>query len=313
MLRIAARRLLLSIPLLLIVSAITFVLQSFVPGDPATSLLGVNATPEQYAALRQELRLDEPLLVRYLDYLANVLSGNLGTSIFTGDAVTTTLLQRLPVSLSLVIATTVVAALIGLVLGVLSATRTGFIRRAVDVLSLVGSSLPNFWVGLVLTSIFAVTLAVLPATGYVPFQDSPSGWALALILPVAALSLHGIASIAKMMRDGMMSALSQDYIRTLRASGVPHRSLVWKHALRNSSVSFATMIGLVFVNAISGAVVVENVFVLPGLGTLAVDATNRHDIPVIQGVALAFTVLVVITNFVVDIAYGLIDPKVRVS
>jgi len=147
----------------------------------------------------------------------------------------------------------------------------------------------------------------------VPFEVSPQLWFMALVLPVAALALNGIASIAKVARDGVMTAMSQDYIRTLRASGVPERSLIWKHALRNSGLGLVTMAGLIFVAALSGTIMVETVFVLPGLGSLAVDATNRHDIPVLQGVALAFTVLVVIVNLLVDIAYGIIDPKVRVS
>lgn len=313
MFRIAGRRLLMSIPLLFVVSIITFVLQSFVPGDPARSLLGVNATEEQYAALRSQLNLDKSIPEQYWLYLQGVFRGDLGTSIFSGDAVTTTLMQRLPVSLSLTIVCTIVAALLGVLMGVLSATQRGAARRVVDVLSLLGSSLPNFWVGLVLTSIFAVSLALLPATGYTPFGDSPSGWLIGLILPVTALALHGIASISKVMRDGILNAMNQDYIRTLRASGVPNGSLIWRHALRNSSLSLCTMVGLVFINALAGAVLVENVFVLPGLGSLAVSATNQHDIPVVQGVALAFTIIVIIVNFAVDMAYGLIDPKVRVS
>ncbi|KQV07251.1 ABC transporter permease [Leifsonia sp. Root112D2] len=313
MLRIIVRRLLISIPLLFVVSVITFVLQSFVPGDPARSLLGVFATPEQYAALRQTLHLNEPILGQYWIYLTGVFHGDLGTSIFTGDPVLTTLGQRVPVSLSIILGGTLVSALIGISLGVFSATRGRVLRRVIDVVSLAGFALPNFWVGLVLASIFAVSLAILPATGYIPFAQSPSGWAQSLILPVAALALYGIASIAKVARDGVMTAMGMDYIRTLRASGVPERSLVWKHALRNSGLSISTMIGLVFVGSLSGTIMVEYVFVLPGLGSLAVDATNKHDIPVIQGVALAFTVLVVIVNLIVDIAYGIIDPKVRLS
>lgn len=313
MLRIILRRILISIPLLFVVSILTFVLQSFLPGDPARTVLGVDATEEQYRALRDQLLLDEPVLTQYWHYLKGVFGGDLGSSIYTGQDVIVTLGQRIPVSLALIVGGVLVSLVIGVAFGVFSATRGPLVRRTVDVLSLVGFALPSFWVGLVLAAIFAVALGILPATGYVPFEVSPQLWFMALVLPVAALALNGIASIAKVARDGVMTAMSQDYIRTLRASGVPERSLIWKHALRNSGLGLVTMAGLIFVAALSGTIMVETVFVLPGLGSLAVDATNRHDIPVLQGVALAFTVLVVIVNLLVDIAYGIIDPKVRVS
>jgi peptide/nickel transport system permease protein len=311
MFRLIARRVLLSVPLLLVVTAITFVLASLIPGDPARSLLGPSATPAQYEALRQALHLNQPVFVQYWDYLINLLHGNLGQSIFTGEEVSQTLAERLPVSLALIIAGTIVAFVIGIVLGVLSATRGRAVSRFVDVFSLVGGSLPNFWVGLVLTAFFAVTLGILPATGYVPFAFSPEQWALSLILPVAALSLSGIATIAKVARDGISTALSQEFVRTLRAAGVPRRVLIWKHALRSSSVSLVTVVGVIFVASLSGTILVENVFVLPGLGSLAVAATARQDIPVIQGVALAFTVVTIVVNLLVDISYGLLNPKVR--
>jgi len=311
MLRLIVRRLLLSIPLLLAVTAITFVLASLIPGDPARSLLGPSATPQQYEALRQALHLNEPIAIQYRDYILNMLHGDLGHSIFTGENVAHTLANRLPVSLSLIIGGTIVALVIGILLGVLSATRGRGFARFVDVFSLVGGALPNFWVGLVLVAFFAVTLMVLPATGYVPFGMSPSQWALSLILPVIALSLSGIAMIAKVVRDGVSTALSQDFVRTLRAAGVPRRVLIWKHALRSSSVSLVTVVGVIFVASLSGTILVENVFVLPGLGSLAVAATARQDIPVIQGVALAFTIITIIVNLLVDVSYGLLNPKVR--
>ncbi|THG31583.1 ABC transporter permease [Naasia lichenicola] len=311
MLRLIARRVLLSIPLLVAVTAITFFLQSLIPGDPARSLLGGSATQEQLDALRQTLHLDQPVLIQYRDYLAGVLHGDLGRSIFTGEDVGQTLANRLPVSLSLIIGGTVVALLIGILLGVLSATRGRAVARFVDVFSLVGGALPNFWVGLILASFFAVTLLLLPATGYVPFEFSPSLWASSLILPVAALSLSGIATIAKVVRDGISTAMTQDFIRTLRAAGVPRRVLIWRHALRNSAVSLVTVVGVIFVASLSGTILVENVFVLPGLGSLAVTATSRQDIPVIQGVALAFTIVTIVVNLLVDVSYGLLNPKVR--
>ena len=311
MLRIITRRLLLSIPLILVVSGITFVLESLVPGDPARSLLGVNATPQQYATLRETLHLNQPLIQQYWLYLGNVFRGNLGTSIFTDQAVTEVVASRLPVTLSLVIGATVVAAAVGTLLGVYSATRGRISRRVVDVVSLLGNALPGFWVALVLSAIFAVDLAWFPATGFTSFTQSPQAWLSSLVLPVVALAIGGVAVIAKVTRDAMLATLQLDYIRTLRASGVSPRSVVWRHALRNSSLALVTTIGLTMISFFAGAVIIENVFVLPGLGNIVVSATNEHDIPVVQGIALTFAVIVIVINLLVDIAYGLLNPKVR--
>jgi peptide/nickel transport system permease protein len=309
--RIIRRRLVLSLPLVVIVSAITFALESFVPGDPARALLGVNATPEQYDALRRAMHLDEPLVQQFGLYLRGAVHGDLGHSIFTGESVLRLIGERLPVTLALLIGATLVASAVGVLFGVYSATRGRISRRVVDVVSLLGNAIPNFWVGLVLATVFAVALGWFPATGYVPFAESGADWLASLVLPVTALAIGGVALIAKVTRDAMLSTLRMDYIRTLRASGVTPRSLVWKHALRNSGLTVATAIGLTMISFIPGTVLVENVFVLPGLGNAVVDATNQHDIPVVQGIALTFTVMVIVVNLLVDIVYGLLNPKVR--
>lgn len=313
MLHLIVRRLALSIPLLFIVSITTFAVQSFLPGDPALSLLGVNSTPEQREAFRDALHLDEPLLVQYWIYLQGVLSGDLGTSLYTGQPVITTISQRLPVSLTLIVLGLIVAAVVGVVLGILSATRGRFLRRVVDVGSVIGGALPNFWLGLVLSFVFAGALGWFPSTGFVNFSTSPSLWLASLVLPVTALSIAAIGIVAKVTRDQMLTTLNQSFVRNLRAAGIPERSIIGKHALRNSSSAILTVLGLVFVGSLSGTVLIENVFVLPGLGTLAVAATARQDIPVIQGIALTFTVIVIVVNLLIDIAYGLLNPKVEIS
>jgi peptide/nickel transport system permease protein len=182
----------------------------------------------------------------------------------------------------------------------------------VDVSSLIGNALPNFWVALMLVAIFAIGLGIFPATGYTYFVDSPSEWAMSLVLPVIALGLGGIALVAKVTRDGMLTTLELDHIRTLRASGVSRRSLIWKHSLRNSGIAVVTVIGLTLISFVSGSILIENVFALPGLGTLIVTATSKHDVPVVQGLAITFTLIVIFTNLIVDIVYGLLNPKVRI-
>jgi peptide/nickel transport system permease protein len=313
MLRLIVRRLLLSIPLLLVVSAVTFIFQSLVPGDPALSILGDNATQAQYESLRRELHLDQPLLQQYWHQLKGLLHGDLGTSVLTHESVLSQIEQRFPVTLTLIVGGLVIATLVGVLLGVQSATRAGVWGRVVDVVSLLGSALPSFWIALVLVQLFAVKNHWFNATGYVPFGQSPVGWANDLVLPVVALSVHGIASIAKVTRDGMLSALEMDSIRTLRAAGVPRRVLIWRHAMRNCSVGIVTIVGVVAVHFVAGAIFIETVFAIPGIGALVVSATNQNDIPVVQGVTLAITLYVIVVNLLTDVAYGLLDPKVRVS
>jgi peptide/nickel transport system permease protein len=312
-LKIFLHRVAVSAPLLILVSAVTFVLQALVPGDPARTLLGVNASQEKYLQLREAMNLDEPFLTRYWGYLSGALQGDLGDSIFTSIPVVTSVLQRLPVTLTLMVGSVVLAAIIGVAFGVWSATRGGGVSKAVDTLSMVGFALPNFWLGLVLVSVFAISLPLFPATGFTSFEDSPTQWLLCLVLPWAALSLNGIASIAKVTRDSMKSTLDMDYIRTLRAAGVRRKSLIWKHALKNSGIPILTMTGLTMIHFLSGTVLVENVFALPGLGTLAVNSINSHDTPVTQGVVLTFTVIVIIINLAVDMVYTVLNPKVRLS
>lgn len=312
MLRIILRRVLFALPLLLITSVITFILQALVPGDPARAIVGMNGTPEQYEAVRQQLNLDLPLWQQYLTYLGNALHGDLGSSLFTGEPVTHALATRVPVTLAVVIGATLVFAIVGVLLGVASARLGGWTARVVDVVSLLGLALPNFWLALLLVAAFAIAIPLFPAIGYVPFEQSPSLWFSSLVLPVLALALGGVAQVSKMSRDGVSDAMEQEYIRTLRAAGVSERSLLWKHGLKNAGVSIVTVIGLGFVGALAGSLFVENVFVLPGLGNMLSDATSRHDIPMIQGVALAYATIVILLNLVIDIVYTVINPKVRI-
>ena len=313
MLSLIGRRLALSLPLLVIVPTVTFLLAALIPGDIARTILGADATQAQYLQLRQTLGLNEPLLTRYFTWLGNALHGNLGTSLFWQQPVTSLLDSRLQVTLSLVIGSTALATAVGVVFGVVAALRAGVVGKIVDAIAMVGLAIPNFFLGLLLVTWFAVTLRAFPATGFVPFSQSPGEWLRSIVLPVITLAVPGIAVIAKQTRDAMLEVLDRPFIRTLRAAGVPGRSIIGKHALRNAAIPVVTVTGLIFIASLSGTVLVETVFALPGLGGLVVQATSQHDLPLIEGVAVYFTIAVICVNLLVDLTYSWLDPRVRVS
>jgi peptide/nickel transport system permease protein len=312
MLRLILRRIAWSIPLLLVASVVSFVFIAFLPGDAASALGGPNATTEQLAAIREELGLDRPLWEQYWQWLSSALLGDLGNSLLSRQPVTTLLNQRLEPSLSLIFGAVVVAGTIGIALGVRAALR-GRLGKVVDGGSIVGLAVPDFWLGLVLILVFAVQLSVLPPTGYSPLADGVGPWITSLILPVITLAVPATAIIAKQTRDAVATALDKPFVRTLRAAGVSERSIVYRHALKNAAIPILTVVGLMFVGALSGTVVVESVFAIPGLGSTAVRATAANDLPLIQGAVVYFTLIVVVINVLVDIAYGYFNPKVRLT
>jgi len=313
MLATIRNRLLLSVPLLLVVTLVSFVLNSLSPSDLARTIVGADGTREQYLELRRELGLDRPVVVQYGAWLAKAVQGDLGTSYLTKERVTSMVVPRLGVTLSIVAGVMMVCVSIGLLLGVTSALRGGWIGRAIDVLSLTGLIFPSFVVALFFIIVFAVWLRWLPATGYVMFSQNLAGWLASLILPVLSVSLLPIANIAKQTRDSMNDVLRRDFIRSLRACGVPERTVIWKHALRNAALPVVTVLGIVMIGAISGSVFVERVFVLPGLGSLAVSAAQTNDIVLLQGATLFFGLLAVAINLIVDLSYGWLNPRVRVA
>jgi peptide/nickel transport system permease protein len=263
--------------------------------------------------LRLQLGLDDPLPVRYWHWLSGALHGDLGVSIYSNQSVVEIIGGRLAPTLALVVGGLLFSAVIGIALGIASARSRGPLSRATDVISLVGVSIPNFWLGFILVTAFAVALPWFPATGYVDFASSPSEWARSLVLPVVTLGVGGVALIAKQTRDAMSKQLNLDYVDAMRAQGLSERSIVFRHVLKNAAIPITTVLGLLFTGLFSGTVLVENVFALPGLGGLVVQATVSHDIPIVEGVALVFAIVVVITNLVVDISYGLLNPKARLT
>lgn len=309
LLRHVVRRILLSVPLLFLVSVLTFIVVAFIPGDPAARLLGSGGTAADYARIDHQLGFDQPLTVQYWRWLDQLFHGSLGTSIFTGQPVFAQLNQRLGVSLALVIGAILVAGLVGVPLGSLAAVRRGRSRWAVDVLAWLGFAIPSFWLGYILVSLFAVNSHLLPASGFVPFSQSPGGWLRSLVLPVLTLAAQGVTAIAKQTRDSMLDIVDRDFTTALRAEGIPERSVIFRHALRNASLPVLTQAGLLFVAMLSASVLVEQVFVLPGLGSLAVSSASSHDLPLIEGVVLYFAVIVVVVNLLIDLAYGWLDPR----
>jgi len=307
------RRLASGVVLVFAVATITFLLMSLSGGNPARNILGEGATEEQVAAKASELGLDLPLWERYWNWLTGAVTGDFGSSWFTNEPVMTSLANKFPVTLSIVTVAIIVTAIIATVLGITAAVQRGWIDRFVQVFAVIGFALPNFWVALVLVTIFAVNLRLLPATGFTPLATDPAKWALGLVLPVAALVIGTIASTAQQVRGATIDILERDFVRTLRARGISKSSLLFRHVLRNAATPALTVLSLQFVGLLGGAIIIEKVFALPGIGSLAVTATTQGDLPQILGLVVVMVVMVVIVNLLIDLATGWLNPKARVS
>ena len=296
--------------LLWLVSLAVFGLTYLIPGDPALTLLGDSATPAQTASLRTALRLDEPFFTRYWNWTWEVLHGNLGTSLFNSSSVTGALTSRIWVTVSLVVGALVLSVVVGTLVGVAAGSRPGsLLDRALLFLSSVGIALPNFWLGILLATLFGVTFRLFPTGGYVAFSDSPTQWASHLALPVVTLAAGGAAEIARQARASMVDTLQLDFVRTLHAKGVAPGVVLFKHALRNAMVPVVTVAGLQVSRLFGLSLLIESVFVIPGIGTLLVKAVFDRDIPVVQGAVLLATTVVVLVNLLVDLSYGWLNPK----
>lgn len=313
MLKPVLHRLLLSVPVLLVVSALTFVLTALTPGNPGRTLLGTTATEEAVQAFNQSLGLDKPLYTQYWNWLEGVFHGDLGRSVFSGEPVTSILDSGLPVTLTLIVGATLISIVGGILLGVLSALRGSRSGRGrlTDVVGTLGFAVPSFWLGLLLVILFSLQLDLLPASGWVPFSSSPSEWALHAVLPVATLAVAGVAMIARQTRDGMLEELERPYVQALRTRGLSERAIVFKHALRNALPNVVTLIGLYVVSLLLGTTLVETVFAQQGLGSIAVQATSRHDLPILQGVGIYFALIVIVVFCFADVARAWLNPKLR--
>ncbi len=312
MLAVAARRLGSAVPVLLIVSLITFAMMHMIPGDPSTVIGGLSATPAQLAQIRADLGLDEPVLVQLFKWYGGLLHGDLGRSLLMGRDVVAVTLERLPVTVALSLYALVLTLVLGLVFGIVAALRqNSWIDQAAMMLAMLGISLPNFFLGLLGILIFAVHLGWLPTGGYIAFTDDPVGWLRTSTMPAVSLALLQVGLLARITRSTMLEVLRQDYIRTARAKGLPWRLVVIKHALTNALIPITTVVGIIVSLLVSGSVVTETLFSLPGMGQLLTQAVLNRDYPMVQGGLLLTTALLVLINIGVDMCYAVLDPRVR--
>ena len=299
--------------LLFVLSTLTFLLLYVGSGDIARNILGQEATQESVAQKQAELGLDQPLFTQYVDWMSNALQGDLGSSWFTGQPVIEGITSRVAVTLSLVIGATVLTAVLAAVLGVWAAVRHGWVDKLVQLVTILGFAVPGFLIAVGLVLIFAINLQWFDPTGYVALTDDPAGWVKAVTLPIVALAIHSVASVANQVRGSVTDALRMDYVRTLRSRGLSYRRVVFKHVLRNAGSPALAVLGVQFVGTLGGAVVVERVFAIPGLGEVAVTSTSQGDIPMVMGLVVVVAVLVVIVNLLIDLMQGWLNPKVRLS
>jgi len=306
------RRLIVTLPLLLVVSFLIFSLVVLVPGDPAVALAGKDPSAAQIAAVRDNLGLNDPFIVQYWRWLTDALHGDLGTSLFTKESVAAAILTRLPATLSLVFFSLLLAVLIGVSVGSVAGLRPGtWVDRLATLSASVGVAVPYFWVGMVLVLLFAIDIPLLPAVGYTPLSNGVVEWAQHLILPGAALSIAPAAVIARQTRASVATVMSEDYVRTAEAKGLPRTRVVGKHALKNASVPVVTVFGIEANRLIGGTVVIEQLFAIPGVGQLAFQSVFSRDFPMVQGVLITTAALVLLVNLLVDLSYGYFNPRIR--
>lgn len=312
MFRLILQRLFALVPLLFIVSVLTFSFTSLLPSDPVDLILGDTGTVEQHEMLRERMGLNDPIHIRYLQWLGRAVRGDLGSSYFNSVSVMGAVMQRLPVTLSLTAVSAFIAIVVGVAAGVAAALRPrSWVDRFATLGATFGQAIPNFWFGLILVAIFAVSLRWFPATGFTPITESPTEWLRSVILPSIALGTSSSAAIARQVRSAMVGVLQQDYVRAARAQGLSARRVLFKHALTNAMIPVVAVLSFQITVLLGGALIVEQVFAINGLGTLAIAAVRQQDIPMLQGLVLVMVALVVAVQLATDVIYGLLNPKAR--
>ncbi|AND40611.1 ABC transporter permease [Cytobacillus oceanisediminis] len=298
------KRILSMIVTLIGVSFLVFLMMHLIPGDPVTYILGDFASEESIVELRSTLGLDQPLYIQYFDYIRNVLQGDLGTSYITGLTVGEEIYARFPITFQLAVYSLIIGSLFGILMGILAAVKQNTIfDQLAMVISLIGISAPGFWIALFLIWIFSYQLNLFPISGYEGFHS--------LILPSITLGLGSAGNIARMTRSSMLEVIKQDFMRTAQAKGLALINMIFQHALQNAMIPVITLIGLQFGFLLAGAVVIETVFSLPGLGSFSIEAISKRDLPTVQGLVLFMAFLFIITNLIVDLVYSMVDPRIK--
>ncbi|MDQ0091129.1 peptide/nickel transport system permease protein [Paenibacillus anaericanus] len=312
--RFYIRKLVAFVSTLILVSVITFLVFQILPGDPAQIILGVDADPQQIAALRETMGLDRSAGERYLTWIKDTLSGDFGTSIRYHRPVADMLVERLPVTLSLALFSLGLTLLVGLPLGIYIARKDGKLSALLlSLFTQLGVSIPSFWLAFILILLFSVTLKLFPTYGYTPWSEDPIGAFKSLFLPSLALAIPGIAVVIRYLRNTLLDQSRMDYVRTARSKGQHEQGIMYRHILRNALIPVITIVGLLIADTLGGSIVVENVFALPGIGSLLVTSIGTRDLPLVQTMVLYIAIIVVSINFIIDILYKVIDPRIRLK
>lgn len=305
-------RIIYSIPMLLITTFIVFSLTLLIPGDPALTILGENATPEKIAQLQQRMGLDQPIIVQYLDWLKNAVQGDLGKSIINDQVVSEAVLSKFSVTLQLVITALFIAIVSGMFFAVISIYFPNtWIDNISRIVGTIGSAIPNFWFAMVIVLLFSLKLGWFPSTGFTSITESPIGFLKTTILPALSLSLMGIAQITRHLRSSLIEVMNSDYIQTAYSKGVNRWQAIIRHAIQNAMLPVVTTIGILFGNMLGATVVIETVFSISGMGQLAVNAILQRDFIMLQGVILIMVITIIIINFITDIIYSILDPRIE--
>jgi peptide/nickel transport system permease protein len=313
MFRFILRRLLAGVILLFAVTSVAFLLLYLGAGDIARQILGVSASEEQVAQKTEELGLNEPVIPRYFEWLGNALTGDFGVSWFTSQPVDQAIASRVAVTLSLVIGTTIVTAVVGTALGVWAARKRGPADRIVQIVSVLGFAIPGFLIAIFLVNVFALNLGWFKPTGFVPLSTSFTGWLSTVTLPIVALAIGATAAIAAQVRGAVIDTMRQDWVRTLRSRGLSENRVLYRHVLRNAGGPALAVLAVQFVGLLGGAIIVEQIFAIPGLGPIATTSTAQGDIPLVMGLVTVTAVIVVLVNIVIEILHGFLNPKARIS
>jgi peptide/nickel transport system permease protein len=308
-----AKRIASGVILLGVISTLAYFLVYSSSSNIALNILGPDAPQDSILAKQKELGLDQSLFNRYLDWSQNAIKGNFGNSWFSSESVVGAILHRLPVTLTLVAFAMLIAATLATLLGIAAATKGGWVDKFVQILAIAGFAIPGFLLAVFLVTGLAIKIHLLPATGWVPFADSPTNWAKSLILPVTSLVVATVASAAQQIRSAIKQVLEKDFVKTLTSRGISRNEIIFKHILRSAAPAGLTVLSLQFVGMLGGSVIVEKIFALPGMGELAVNATAMGDTPVVMGVVVYTVIIVITVNLIVDLVNGWLNPKVRVQ